>query len=230
VILSTNPLYRLEQLVGIDNINKLSTSSILVIGVGGVGGYAVEVLARSGVGNIIVADHDAVDITNINRQIIALNSTIGKNKVDVIKERVNDINPSINVTTHKLFVDEDNLSAIINDVDYVIDACDALATKLAIIKYCTDNSIPFISSMGAGNKMDPTKFNIMDIRDTSYDPLAKKIRKYVVDEGIKMSIPVVCSNEPKYSENSKPIPSNAFVPATVGILCGSYIINKIIGG
>ena len=226
----TNALYRLEQLIGSDKISKLSNSSVLVIGVGGVGGYAVEVLARSGVGHIIVADHDVVDITNINRQIIALNSTIGKYKVDLIKERINDINPDIKVTAHKLFVDENNLSTVISNVDYVIDACDALPTKLALIKYCTSNDISFISSMGAGNKMDPTKFKIMDIRKTSYDPLAKKIRKYVVGEKIKGSVPVVCSTEEKYSENIKPIPSNAFVPATVGILCGSYLINKIIGG
>ena len=226
----TNSLYRLEQLIGNDKLSKLSNTSVLVIGVGGVGGYAVEVLARSGVGHIVVADHDIVDITNLNRQIIALNSTIGRNKVEVIEERINDINPDIKVTAHKLFVDENNLGELMDNVDYVIDACDALPTKLALIKYCTENNIPFIASMGAGNKMDPTAFKILDIRKTSYDPLAKKIRKYVLDEKIKGSIPVVCSTEEKYSENVKPIPSNAFVPATAGILCGSYIVNKIIGG
>lgn len=222
-------LERLERLIGADGLSKLSSVSVLVIGVGGVGGYAVEVLARSGIGRIVVIDHDIIDITNLNRQIISLNSTVGKNKVDVLKERINDINASIEVEAKKEFVTDENIRDFLADIDYVIDACDTINTKLAIIKHCKELNIPFISCMGTGNKMDPSKLKLMDIRKTTYDALAKKVRKYVIDEKIKGKVMVVCSDEEKYSSNvNKPIPSNAFVPATAGILCGSYIVNEVV--
>ena len=222
-------LERFEKLIGSEGIKKLSSTSVLVIGVGGVGGYAVEVLARSGIGKIVVVDHDIIDVTNLNRQIISLNSNIGRDKVEVIKERINDINPNIEVVSLKVFATADNVKELLNEVDYVVDACDTLNTKLVLIKYCQEMEIPFISCMGTGNKMNPSKLKITDIRKTSYDPLAKKIRKYVTDEQIKGKIMVVCSDEAKYiSDATKPIPSNAFVPATAGILCGSYIVNEIV--
>lgn len=221
-------LSRFEQLIGLENLKKIKKSRILIIGVGGVGGYAVESLVRSGIENIHIVDYDLVDESNLNRQIIALNSTIGKYKVDVLAARIKDINPNINVSIDKCFVDSNNIDNIINNVDFVIDACDTVLTKLNIIEVCKKKDIPFISCMGTGNKMDPTRLKIVDIRKTSYDPLAKKIRKFVKDNRIKGKVMVICSDEAKYSEKVTPIPSNSFVPATAGLLASSYVINEII--
>ena len=221
-------LERFKSLIGEDKLNKLLNAKVLVIGIGGVGGYTAESLARSGVGEIHLVDHDIVDETNINRQVIALYSTIGKNKVDVMSERINDINPNINVVSHKLFVDETNIDSLIKDVDFVVDACDTVSTKLSIILTCKKYDVPFISCMGTGNKMNPSKLKIMDIKNTSYDPLAKKIRKFVKDNRIKGKVMVVCSDEEKYCEVTTPIPSNSFVPTTAGLLASSYVINEII--
>lgn len=221
-------LERFKSLIGEDKLNKLLNAKVLIIGIGGVGGYTAESLARSGVGEIHLVDHDIVDETNINRQVIALYSTIGKNKVDVMSERINDINPNINVVSHKLFVDETNIDNLIKDVDFVVDACDTVSTKLSIILTCKKYDVPFISCMGTGNKMNPSKLKIMDIKNTSYDPLAKKIRKFVKDNRIKGKVMVVCSDEEKYCEVTTPIPSNSFVPTTAGLLASSYVINEII--
>ena len=221
-------LERFKSLIGEDKLNKLLNAKVLIIGIGGVGGYTAESLARSGVGEIHLVDHDIVDETNINRQVIALYSTIGKNKVDVMSERINDINPNINVVSHKLFVDETNIDSLIKGVDFVVDACDTVSTKLSIILTCKKYDVPFISCMGTGNKMNPSKLKIMDIKNTSYDPLAKKIRKFVKDNSIKGKVMVVCSDEEKYCEVTTPIPSNSFVPTTAGLLASSYVINEII--
>lgn len=221
-------LERFKSLIGEEKLNKLIKAKVLIIGIGGVGGYTAESLARSGVGEIHLVDHDIVDETNINRQVIALYSTIGKNKVDVMSERINDINPNINVVSHKLFVDETNIDSLIKDVDFVVDACDTVSTKLSIILTCKKYDVPFISCMGTGNKMNPSKLKIMDIKNTSYDPLAKKIRKFVKDNRIKGKVMVVCSDEEKYCEVTTPIPSNSFVPTTAGLLASSYVINEII--
>ena len=221
-------LERFKSLIGEEKLNKLLNAKVLIIGIGGVGGYTAESLARSGVGEIHLVDHDFVDETNINRQVIALYSTIGKNKVDVMSERINDINPNINVVSHKLFVDETNIDSLIKDVDFVVDACDTVSTKLSIILTCKKYDVPFISCMGTGNKMNPSKLKIMDIKNTSYDPLAKKIRKFVKDNRIKGKVMVVCSDEEKYCEVTTPIPSNSFVPTTAGLLASSYVINEII--
>lgn len=221
-------LERFKSLIGEDKLNKLLNAKVLIIGIGGVGGYTAESLARSGVGEIHLVDHDIVDETNINRQVIALYSTIGKNKVDVMSERINDINLNINVVSHKLFVDETNIDSLIKGVDFVVDACDTVSTKLSIILTCKKYDVPFISCMGTGNKMNPSKLKIMDIKNTSYDPLAKKIRKFVKDNRIKGKVMVVCSDEEKYCEVTTPIPSNSFVPTTAGLLASSYVINEII--
>ena len=145
---------RLSLLIGEDNLNKISSKTILIVGVGGVGGYTVTSLVRSGVKNIIIIDFDVVDITNINRQIIAFHSTIGKNKTDVLESMLKDINPDVNVIKYNLFLDENNLIDIFSkhNIDYIVDACDSISTKKAIIKYALDNNIKFISSMGTGNK------------------------------------------------------------------------------
>ena len=221
-------LNRFENLVGTDNLNKVINSKVLIIGIGGVGGYTAEALARSGVGTIHLVDYDVIDETNINRQIIALHSNIGQYKVDVMQKRILDINPNINIIVSKDFINEDNIETYLQDIDYVIDACDTVATKLSIIETCKKLNIPFVSCMGTGNKMDPTRLKIMDITKTSYDPLAKKIRKFVKDKRIKGKVMVICSDEEKYSSITQPIPSNSFVPATAGLLAASYIINEII--
>ena len=169
---------RFEKLVGIDNINKLSNKSVLILGVGGVGGYVTEALARSGIGTLILVDFDIIDETNINRQIIALTSTIGKKKVDVLESRVKDINPLCNVIKIDKFIDNSNLEDLFNNkIDYFVDCCDTMTTKKGVIKLCIKNNIKFISSMGTGNKLDPTKLDIMDIRKTVNDPLARILRK-----------------------------------------------------
>ncbi len=221
-------LDRLELLIGKENIEKLRNSTILVVGVGGVGGYAVETLARSGIGNLILIDPDVVEETNINRQLVALTSTIGKYKVEVLKSRIEDMGLDTFVMTYKEFVTKDNIDTYLENVDFVVDACDTLLTKLAIIESCKKKNIAFISSMGTGNKMDPTKFQIMDLSKTSYDPLAKKLRKLVRDANIVGPIMVVASTEEKKVDGKQVIPSNAFVPGVAGMICASYIINQIV--
>lgn len=221
-------LDRLEILIGKECIEKLQNSKVLLIGVGGVGGYAAEALARSGVGNIVLIDPDTVEESNINRQLVALSSTIGKYKVEVMQSRIKDMGLNTSVITYKEFITKENLSSYLEGVNYVIDACDTLLTKLAIIKECKNREIPFISSMGTGNKMDPTQFSIMDLSKTSYDPIAKKLRKLVRDASVKGPIMVVSSKEEKKVDGEKQIPSNAFVPGVAGMICASYVINDIV--
>lgn len=220
---------RLELLIGSDNLNKIKNKTVLVLGVGGVGGYTATSLVRSGVTNIIIVDYDIIDVTNINRQIIAFHSTIGKKKVDVLESMLMDINPNCNITKYDMFFDENNFKEILikHNIDYLVDACDSIPTKKAIIKYCLDNNIKVISSMGTGNKMDPTKLEIMDIRKTNNDPVARILRKWVKDNKINKKIPVLCSSEvPK--KVGRVVSSNSFVPSTAGLIITSYIINDII--
>ncbi len=221
-------LERLNLLIGKENVEKLKRSKVLVIGVGGVGGYAVESLARSGIGTLILVDHDVVEPSNINRQLVALQSTIGRYKVDVLKERIEDMGLGTEVIVSYEFVTKENLEAYVNQVDYVLDACDTLKTKFALIESCLASNISFISCMGTGNKLDPAKLEIIELSKTSYDPLAKKLRKMVQDAKLKGKIMVVSSKEEKKVYGESVIPSNSFVPATAGMLAASYIIRKII--
>lgn len=222
-------LERLELLVGKENIEKIQNKKIIIIGIGGVGGYALESLVRSGILDITIVDYDKIDVTNLNRQILALNSNIGEYKVDVAKKRIEDINPNCKVITINKKLTEDNLKELnLENYDYVVDACDTIPVKKEIIRICIKNNIKFILCMGTGNKLDPSKLEIKDIRKTSYDPIAKIIRKMVKDEKINKKIPVICSEEVPVKTNSKIIASNSFVPATAGLLCTSYIINDIL--
>ncbi len=223
-------LERLELLIG-DKINDVKTKTILIVGVGGVGGYALEALVRSGISNIIIVDNDKVDITNLNRQIISLRSNIGEYKVDVAEKRIKDINPDCKVTKYNLFLNKDNTYDLFKDnkIDYIVDACDTMEVKKELIRIATTSGIKLISSMGTGNKLDPSKLQIMDLRKTSYDPIAKILRKYVKDMHINKKVMVVCSTEAGVKEKITTIPSNSFVPATAGLLCASYIINDIVG-
>lgn len=220
---------RLELLIGKENVNLLSKKCVLVLGIGGVGCYVAESLVRSGIGNIIIVDHDKIDTTNINRQLIALTSTIGKKKVDVLESRIKEINPNCNVIKIDKYIDENNyLELFLNKIDFLADCCDSIKTKKSIIKYALYNDINIISSMGTGNRMDPSKLEIIDIKKTSIDPLARIIRKYLKDEGINRKLAVLCSTElPKKIEGNN-ISSNSFVPPSAGLLMASYIIKELI--
>ena len=218
---------RTISLVGASNFKKIQEKTILIVGLGGVGGYVAESLVRSGIKNLILIDHDNVDISNINRQIISSINNIGASKVDEFKKRILEINPDCNVTIHKLFLDRTNYHLLDNyNIDYIVDCCDSIDTKKILIDYSLEKNIKLISSMGTANKIDPTKLQITDIRKTSYDPLAKILRKYVNDLKTNKKIMVVSSTEPPLKRDC--LSTLIFVPATAGLLCGNYIINDII--
>lgn len=217
---------RLEIILN-EKINLIKNKSILIIGLGGVGSYALETLVRSGIENITIVDSDVIDITNLNRQLMSLNSNIGKSKVSVWKERIKDINPNCKIDAINKFITKDNLSILFNKkYDYVIDACDTLETKKELIKYCLNNKIKIISSMGMGNRLDSTKIKITTLDKTSYDPLAKKLRTLFKKENISLKVKVICSFE--QPKKVKKIGSIAHVVATSGLLITNYIINDII--
>ena len=224
-----NQFERLELLIH-EKINNIYNKTVLIIGLGGVGSYAVEALVRSGISNLIIVDNDTISITNLNRQLMAYHSNIGNFKTDEIEKRILSINPNAKVTKITEFIDLNNINKLFeNHIDYVVDACDTMIVKMELIRICKRKNIKLISSMGTGNKMEPSKLKIMDIRKTSYDPIAKKIRKMIKDEKINGKVMVVCSDEEGYSKIEKEIPSNSFVPATAGLLCASYVINDIVG-
>ena len=220
---------RLEKIIGTDNLNNIQNKSVLVLGVGGVGGYVVEALARSNIGTLILVDYDKVDVTNINRQIVALNSTIGKSKVDVLEKRIKDINSGCKVIKIDKFIDENNfLELFDNNIDYFVDACDTVLVKKLVIKECLKRNIPFISSMGTGNKLDPSKLEITDIRKTVNDPLARILRKFIKDEKINKKVMVLSSKELPIKTGDRTPGSSAFVPSSAGLLIASYIIRSFI--
>lgn len=220
---------RFELLIG-NRINDIKSKRILLIGIGGVGSYACESLIRSGILDITIVDNDIIDITNLNRQLMTNMHNIGKYKVDVMKDRIKSINPNCTINIVKEFIDKSNISMLFNEhIDYVIDACDTIDTKVALIEYCKNNNIKIISCMGTGNKMDPSRLKIIDIGKTKYDKLSKIMRKRLNDIGIR-HVDVVSSDEEAYTKIIKDIPSNSFVPATAGLLLTSYVINDIVGG
>lgn len=218
------------KLIGLDNLEKIQKSKVCVIGLGGVGGHAVEALIRAGIENIIIIDYDIVNISNKNRQIIAIDRTIGKKKTIVMKDRILEINKNVNITIIDEKINSDNINLIFdNEFDYLIDACDTVSVKKEIIKKCLTKKIKFITCMGTGNKLDPSKLKICDIRETNYDPLARLMRKFIRDQKITEKIMVVSSTEiPKKVEGS--VSSISFVPSIAGIMCASYIIKSIISG
>lgn len=230
---------RTELLLGSDAVNSLSDRHVAVFGVGGVGGYAVEALARSGVGRFTLVDSDIVSESNINRQIIALNSTVGRYKVDVMKERIMDINPSAEVEVKKCFFLPENADEFdFSKYDYVVDAVDTVAAKIAIITKAKKENVNLISCMGAGNKLDPTAFKVDDIKNTSVCPLAKVMRHELKNRGID-SVKVVYSAEPpvkpaketdKTQSRRKDIPGSvAFVPSVAGLVLASAVIKDLCG-
>lgn len=239
--MAEHSLTRTELLIGNDGLNKLRKSKVIVFGVGGVGGFAVEALARAGVGEITVVDNDTISLTNLNRQIIATYDTIGKAKVEVIKERIQSINKECVVITNQIFVSNDNIEEIIpKDIDYVIDAIDTVSAKLGLAEYCYKNNIKIMSSMGTGNKLDPTQFKVSDVFKTKVCPLAKVMRCELRKRGVDR-LKVVYSEEmplkPKseYSSEVKgtakrPVPgSMPFVPPVAGMIIASEVIKDILG-
>lgn len=219
---------RLELLIGKDNVNKLNNTKVLVIGLGGVGGILTETLVRNGIENIIIIDNDTIDITNKNRQIIALDSSIGKKKTDVMKERLLDINSNCKVEIISDFIDKNNIDLLFKDpVDYVIDACDTVSTKILLIEECLKRNIKVISSMGMGKKTDLSKLKIMDIRKTSYDKLAKVVRKKLKDDGINEKVMVLSSDEEPI-DTKENIGSYSPLTSYAGLLIADYVIKDII--
>ncbi|MFV0499510.1 MAG: ThiF family adenylyltransferase [Bacilli bacterium] len=228
--------------IGMDKVELLNKKTVLIIGIGGVGSYTCESLVRSGIGTLIIIDHDKINYTNINRQIIALHSTIGENKVDVMEQRILDINPHCCVIKFNNFFDSSLVNKVFTyNIDFVVDACDTIEAKYTIYEECLKKDIPFISAMGTGNKLDPTKFEISTLKNTSYDPLAKVLRKKVKDSNLNGIIPVVYSKEiPKKHDIIKLdgdinkerflIGSNAFTPSVSGLLCTAFVINSLITG
>lgn len=217
---------RLITLIGEDNVNKLKKANVLIVGLGGVGGYALETLVRSGIYNLTIVDGDIVELSNLNRQIISKRDVIGRPKALVAQARTLEINPDVNLKVINQFISEDNFSLLnIDSFDYVIDACDDLNLKMLLIKNAEKYKL--ISSMGTANKMDMTRFKITTIDKTSYDPLAKIIRKKIKEEKIRTKFKVVSSDE-KVMKNGAKLGTIAYMPAVSGLLCASYVINDII--
>ena len=217
---------RLITLIGEDDVNKLKKANVLIVGLGGVGGYALETLVRSGIYNLTIVDGDIVELSNLNRQIISKRDVIGKPKALVAQARTLEINPDVNLKVINEFISEDNFSLLnIDSFDYVIDACDDLNLKILLIKNA--DKYKLISSMGTAKKMDMTRFKISTIDKTSYDPLAKIIRKKIKEEKIRTKFKVVSSDE-KVIKNGTKLGTIAYMPAVSGLLCASYVINDII--
>lgn len=228
-----NWLEREELLIGANNIKKLKNSTVAVFGCGGVGSYAVEALARAGIGNFVLVDKDTVDVTNINRQLIADTTTVGKDKVEVEKERILKINPSAKVEIHKEFYCEEHSDELIKEnYTYIVDAIDSVSSKLSLIEQAHDKGIKIISAMGMGNKLNPTMIEVVDISKTSVCPLAKVIRKKLKESGIYHTKVVYSKENPtrfdNSEENRKTTASISFVPSACGLVIASEIVKDII--
>lgn len=236
--MALNEFCRTELLVGEEGINKLHNSKVIVFGIGGVGSFVVEALTRAGVGNLILVDNDTICISNLNRQIHATQATVGMIKVEAMKERVISINPKCNVEAKQVFITADNISEIIpSDVDYVVDAIDTVTSKLALAEYCYKNNINIISSMGTGNKMDPTQFRVSDVFKTKVCPLAKVMRHELRKRGVK-KLKVVYSEEmPMTPDKGRAVPSAkrqtpgsiSFVPPVAGMIIDGEVIKDLTG-
>ncbi len=218
---------RTAMLIGEEGLNKLSQKRVAVFGVGGVGGYTVEALARSGVGTLDLIDNDTVNLSNINRQIIALHSTLDKFKVEAARERILDINPKANVNIYKMFYTPET-EFDFTKYDYIVDAIDTVTSKIELVLQAQKAGVPIISSMGAGNKLSPEKFEIADIYKTSVCPLAKVMRQQLKKRGVK-KLKVVYSQEPPIKHEGQRIPASiAFVPSVVGLIIAGEVIKDLI--
>ncbi|MEX2415062.1 MAG: tRNA threonylcarbamoyladenosine dehydratase [Paenibacillaceae bacterium] len=238
---------RNELAIGTEGLDIMKRSTVVILGVGGVGSFAAEALARSGIGRIILIDKDVVDITNINRQIHALLTTVGQPKADLMRDRIGLINTECEAIALKMFYTEETYEQVFAyPIDYVVDASDTVTYKIHLIKQCLQRGIPVISSMGAANKMDPTKFQVADISKTSVDPLARVIRQKLRKEGIKKGVKVVFSTEipvrpldevtqrivpdtaPEIRKAQMPPASNAFVPSVAGLIMAGVVVRDLL--
>lgn len=242
-----NQFSRTELAIGPEGLEVMKKSTVAVLGIGGVGSIAAEALARTGVGRIILIDKDVVDITNINRQIHALLTTVGQPKAELMKERIALINPECDAVALRMFYTEETYEQLFAyPLDYVIDASDTVSYKIHVIKQCLERRIPIISSMGAANKMDPSRFQMADISKTSVDPIARVIRQKLRKEGIKKGVKVVFSTEepikpredvtqqivpenaPEIRKAQNPPSSNAFVPPVAGLIAVSVVVRDLL--
>ncbi|TVY04096.1 tRNA threonylcarbamoyladenosine dehydratase [Cohnella terricola] len=238
---------RTELAIGPEGLERLKGATVAVLGIGGVGGIAAEALARSGIGRIILIDKDVVDITNINRQVHALTTTVGQPKAELMKERIKLINPECDAIALRMFYTEETYEELFKfPLDYVIDASDTIVYKVHLIKQCLARGIPVISSMGAANKMDPSRFQVADISKTTVDPIARVVRRKLREAGIKKGVKVVFSTEepikpredvtqrivpdtaPEIRKAQQPPSSNAFVPPVAGLIMVSVVFKDLV--
>lgn len=242
---------RTELVFGKDGVDALKRKTVAVLGAGGVGSFAMEALARTGIGRLILIDKDVVDVTNINRQLPALTSTVGQSKVDIMQTRIADINPNCEVIAHKVFFLPDTQDVLFQyELDYVVDAIDTVTAKLLLIEECVKRDIPIVSSMGAANKIDPTRFEVVDISKTRVDPIAKILRRELKKRGIVKGVKTVCSTErprtpredvrktmvapeteakSKVRKEKQPPASTAYVPSVAGLILASVVIHDLTG-
>jgi len=242
---------RAELLIGTEGLNKLKDSKVAIFGIGGVGTFTVEALARTGIGKFVLVDDDDICLTNINRQLHATRSTVGKSKVETMKARILDINPKAEVVTYQELYNSESAERLLAlDYDYVVDAIDMVSAKLDLIERCKKMELPIISSMGAGNKLDPTRFEVTDISKTSICPLAKVMRKELRKRGIKgvkvvyskeepitpliinsdCKTDCICTNKTRTCTVKHQIPGSiAFVPSTVGLIIASVVVRDLLG-
>ena len=218
---------RTELLIGKEGIKKLNNATVAIFGLGGVGSYVLEGLARAGIGKFILVDKDEIDITNINRQILATHSTIGKDKVELAKQRVLDINPNAKVEIYKEFFMPETQGILDSKIDYIVDAIDTVTAKIELVVRANKLNIPIISCMGTGNKLDPTRLEISDIYKTSVCPLAKVMRKELKARNIKKLQVVYSKEEPIKHSNQVP-GSVSFVPSVAGLIIASEIVKNIL--
>ena len=240
---------RTELAIGPEGLGVMKRSTVAVLGIGGVGSIAADALARTGIGRIVLIDKDVVDITNVNRQVIALTTTVGQPKADLMRERIKLINPDCDVVSLRMFYTEETYEKLFEyELDYVIDASDTISYKVHLIKQCLKRRIPVISSMGAANKMDPTKFVVADISKTHTDPLARVVRTKLRKDGIRSGVKVVFSTEapmkpredvtqrivpenaPEIRKAQQPPASNAFVPPVAGLIMVSVVVRDLLAG
>ncbi|WP_341281794.1 tRNA threonylcarbamoyladenosine dehydratase [Paenibacillus sp. FSL H8-0537] len=238
---------RTELAIGPEGLELMKGSTVAVLGIGGVGGIAAEALARTGIGRIILVDKDVVDITNVNRQIHALTTTVGEPKADLMRDRIKLINPECDAVSLRMFYTEETFEKFFEyPIDYVVDASDTISYKIHLIKQCLERKIPIISSMGAANKMDPTKFEVVDISKTHTDPIARVVRQRLRKEGIHKGVKVVFSSEtpkkprqdvtqrivpenaPEIRKAQQPPASNAFVPPVAGLIMVSVVVQDLL--
>ena len=235
-----NWLERTELLLGEEKLARLKRAHVLVVGLGGVGAYAAEMVARAGIGTMTIADADAVNTTNINRQLVALHSTVGRQKADILAERLRDINPEIDLTVVNQYIRDEETYRLLDAAryDYVVDAIDTLSPKLALIAAALERRYPLVSSMGAGAKTDPTRIEIADIAKTHHCPLAHMLRKRLHKLGIHSGFRAVFSPEPiregamilcEEQNKKSNVGTISYIPATFGIACASVVIRSLIG-